>query len=202
MVAILKRDMREFDRPPKSNRADQLLLRLMYLREYRTQFHIGAAYGVSEATACRTIQKVEDTLMQSGEFSLPGKKKLQESDTEIEVIIVDVAEQPIERPKKNKRTPIAVKKKRHTQKAQVIVNKETAEIIATDFGKGSVHDFRLFKSSRIGIVAEMECLADSGYQGLAELHENSQTPKKKSKHHPLTSTQKKQVIVSYPANEF
>lgn len=102
MLEILKSEMREFGRPPKLSRADQLLLTLMYLREYRTQFHIGVAYGVSEATVCRTIQKVEDTLMQSGEFRLPGKKKLQESELEIEVIIVDVAEQPIERPKKIK----------------------------------------------------------------------------------------------------
>ena len=33
------------------------------------------------------------------------------------------------------------------------------------------------------------CLADAGYQGLADLHTNSQTPKKKSKHHPLTLEQ-------------
>ena len=102
MLEILENEMREFGRPPKLSRADQLLLTLMYLREYRTQFHIGAAYGVSEATVCRTIQKVENALMRSGEFRLPGKKKLQESETQIEVIIVDVAEQPIERPKKTK----------------------------------------------------------------------------------------------------
>lgn len=34
------------------------------------------------------------------------------------------------------------------------------------------------------------CLADAGYQGLADLHVNSQTPKKKSKLHPLTPEQK------------
>ena len=53
-----------------------------------------------------------------------------------------------------------------------------------------MHDFKLFKLSRIGIVEQIECLADSGYQGLTKLHANSQTPKKKSKHHPLTSEQK------------
>ena len=53
-----------------------------------------------------------------------------------------------------------------------------------------MHDFQLFKTSRIGIIEEIECLADSGYQGLTRLHANSQTPKKKSKHHPLTPVQK------------
>jgi len=33
-------------------------------------------------------------------------------------------------------------------------------------------------------------LADAGYQGLADLHENCQTPFKKSKYHPLTQKEK------------
>jgi hypothetical protein len=100
MVAILHRDLRDFGRPSKLSREDQLLMSLMYWREYRTEFHIGITYGVSEATVCRTIRKVENVLMKSGEFRLPGKKALQPSDTLIEVVLVDVTEQPIERPKK------------------------------------------------------------------------------------------------------
>ncbi len=109
MLDVLETGIREFGRPPKLSRADQLLMTLMYWREYRTQFHIAETYGVSEATVCRTIQKVENTLMKSGEFRLPGKKKLQESETIIEVIVVDVAEQPIERPKKSKNDHIVAK---------------------------------------------------------------------------------------------
>jgi hypothetical protein len=45
---------------------------------------------------------VEDTLVRSGEFRLPGKKVLQSSDTVFEVVLVDASEQPIERPKKAK----------------------------------------------------------------------------------------------------
>jgi hypothetical protein len=83
---------------------------LMYWREYRTQFHIAGSYGISEATVCRTIHKVEDALARSGEFRLPGKKVLQLSDTFIEVILVDASEQPIERPKKSKNGTTAVKR--------------------------------------------------------------------------------------------
>jgi hypothetical protein len=110
MLQALHTEMRDFGRPTTLNRADQLLLTLMYWREYRTQFHIGETYGVSESTVCRTIQKVENALLRSGQFRLPGKKALQESDTLIEVIIVDVAEQPIERPKKSKNDPTAAKR--------------------------------------------------------------------------------------------
>ena len=101
MVTVLESEIPKFGRPPKLSRADQLLMTLMYWREYRTQFHIAQAYDVSEATVCRTIQKVEEVLMNSGQFRLPGKKALQPSDTIIEIVVVDATEQPIERPKKN-----------------------------------------------------------------------------------------------------
>ena len=70
------------------------------------------------------------------------------------------------------------------------MNIKTAQILATAFAKGSIHDFQLFKTSRIGIRPQTKCLADSGYQGLTKLHTNSQTPQKKSKHQPLTPAQK------------
>jgi len=101
MLAVVETGLRAFGRPTKLSRADQLLLTLMYWREYRTEFHIGLTYGVSEATVCRTIQKVENVLIQSKQFHLPGKKALQPSDTIIEIVLVDATEQPIERPKKD-----------------------------------------------------------------------------------------------------
>ena len=101
MIAVLETELPNFGRPPKLSRADQLLMTLMYWREYRTQFHIAQAYGVSESAVCRTIQKIEDALINSGQFRLPGKKALQPSDTVIEIVVVDVTEQPIERPKKS-----------------------------------------------------------------------------------------------------
>ena len=101
MLAIVVRDLRDFGRPASLSRADQLLMTLMYWREYRTEFHIGVTYGVSESTVCRTIRKVEKVLMKSGEFRLPGRKALQASDTLIEMVLIDATEQPIERPKKS-----------------------------------------------------------------------------------------------------
>jgi hypothetical protein len=101
MLTVVQKGMRDFGRKPKLSRADQLLMTLMYWREYRTEFHIGLSYGVSEATVCRTIRKIENVLMKSGEFHLPGRKALQPSDTTIEVVLIDATEQPIERPKKS-----------------------------------------------------------------------------------------------------
>ena len=62
--------------------------------------------------------------------------------------------------------------------------------MATAFCEGKKADFALFKQSRTGLALLTRCLADSGYQGLDKQHTNSQTPKKKSKHHPLTKEQK------------
>jgi hypothetical protein len=110
MLAVLKRELPNFGRPPKLSRANQLLMTFMCWREYRTQFHIAGSYGLSEATVGRTINKVEDALVRSGEFRSAGKKVLQPSDTLIEVVLVDVSEQPIERPKKSKNATTAAKR--------------------------------------------------------------------------------------------
>jgi len=110
MVSVLENEMPNFGRPPKLSRADQLLMTLMYWREYRTQFHIAQSYGISESAVCRTIRKIEDALINSGQFTLPGKKALQPSDTVIEIIVVDATEQPIERPKKSNADITAAKR--------------------------------------------------------------------------------------------
>lgn len=90
-------------RPSKLTVEDQVLMTLEYLREYRTYFHIAQSWGVNESTAYRIIRKeVEDYLSASKVFSLPGKKKLLESDQEIQVVVVDVTESQIERPQKNR----------------------------------------------------------------------------------------------------
>jgi len=88
-------------RPPKLEVADQVLLTLEYWREYRTMFHLAAGWGISESSVSRIITRVEDILANSKEFTLPGKRRPDLS-PEIEVVVVDVVESPIERPKKNK----------------------------------------------------------------------------------------------------
>lgn len=79
---------------------DKLLMSLEYLREYRTYFHLGRSYGLSESACYRACKWVEDTLIKSRQFSLPGKKELLKRDMEYEVILIDASETSIERPKK------------------------------------------------------------------------------------------------------
>lgn len=86
-------------KPSKLPLEDKLLMTLEYWREYRTYFHIGTAYGYSESQAYRSIRWVEDSLIKSGKFSLPGNKMLHTLDKEA-IVLIDVTESPIERPKK------------------------------------------------------------------------------------------------------
>lgn len=104
---------RKMGRPPKLSVQDQVLLTLEYWREYRTLFHLATSWGIHESNVCRIIRRVEDILIKSKAFRLPGKKKLQPADHQIEFVVVDVAETPIERPKKS-RKPITVAKRSAT----------------------------------------------------------------------------------------
>ena len=97
-------------RPNKLQVPEMLMMSLEYLREYRTYFHIAASYGLSESNAYETIRWVEDTLIQSGVFALPGKKALTREGTDIEVVLVDATETPVERPKKSKNGTIRAKR--------------------------------------------------------------------------------------------
>ena len=73
----------------------------MYYREYRSQFHIGITYQISESRVCEIIDEMERILITDKRFHLPGKKALLKQENQFEVVLVDVTESPIERPKKN-----------------------------------------------------------------------------------------------------
>jgi len=98
----LRRKRRVSGRPTKLSVEDQVLMTLEYWREYRTFFHLAKSWGIHESSVWRTIRRVEDVLTKSKAFKLPGKKVLQPADHEIEFIVVDVAETPVERPKKSR----------------------------------------------------------------------------------------------------
>lgn len=85
---------------PKLCIEDQLLMMLMYHREYRTFMHIGVDYGISESQCHRIITDLENILIQSNAFKLPGKKALTKSNVKWSVVVVDVGESPVERLKK------------------------------------------------------------------------------------------------------
>ena len=84
--------------PSKLIVEDQILIALEYWREYRTYFHISLDWKVSESTVFRLVRKIENILIKSRRFSLPGKKKLLDTYLDEDLILIDVMESPIEIP--------------------------------------------------------------------------------------------------------
>ena len=83
-------------RKPKLCEEDRVLFMLEYYREYRTLYYMGIDYGISEGQASKVVRDVE--------------RVLYEADNEIEFIIIDATESPIQRPKKSKSTIIQGKR--------------------------------------------------------------------------------------------
>ena len=106
MVEILKEaesKKKKFGgKPNKLSVEERLFMWLEYMREYRTYFHTGVSFGISESACFRNCVWIEDTLIKQKEFSLPKRTAPLKSEDEIEVVVVDATESPIERPQKNK----------------------------------------------------------------------------------------------------
>lgn len=88
---------------------DMLFMTLKYWRQYVTQLELSVEFEVGEATTHDVIVWVENSLAKSKKFSLLGRGALLEH-PEIEIVLVDVTESPIERPKKTSADGIAVKR--------------------------------------------------------------------------------------------
>ena len=95
-------------RPNTLSLENRLLMSLCYWREYRTYFHIALDFNVSESACFRNIVWVENCLVASKVFALPGRGNLQNAENG--EILIDVTESPIERPKKNRNAIIREKR--------------------------------------------------------------------------------------------
>ena len=73
-----------------------------------------------------------------------------------------------------------------------MVDRKSGEIISLAFANGKKHDFQLFKDSRTYVRSDTALGADTGYQGLAQMHANSLLPKKRSKSHSLSKHERKE----------
>ena len=194
MVRTIKAKDKEKKKPgrkPKLIIEDQILMTLQYLREYRTYYHIGKDWKISESSVCRIVHKIENILIKSRQFRLPGKKELWQSFSDEELVVMDVMESKIERPKKRQKQFYSGKQKEHTLKTQLVIQQKTGQIICIVNGKGRTHDFKLFKNSGVKFGDLIKVIADKGYQGIAKIHQLSQTPIKKKKGEKLSKEEKR-----------
>ena len=84
----------------------RLLLTLNYLRHYPTFSSLGSMFGISESYANKIFHKTVDYLLK---FVRP-KKTNELSLDDVCTVVIDVAEQEIERPAKKKKSSYSGKK--------------------------------------------------------------------------------------------
>ena len=71
------------------------------------------------------------------------------------------------------------------------MNYDGGEILDVYNDIGTVHDFRMFKESLVGVLPDnIFALLDSAYQGVHEYFGNALIPHKATKNNPLTDEQK------------
>ena len=173
-------------KPKKIFITDCILLTLYYLRHYPTFENLGNIFGISESY-CHKLYSRYARIIAEVE-TLPNRKELINNPPD--TLIVDVSEQPIERPVKHQKDYFSGKKGRHTIKAQLVICALTLTITSVICGKGRQHDFSVFKINRLFIHPKSLLLADSGYQGLQKLHKNTTLPHKRKKGSSLTAEEK------------
>lgn len=167
------------------NLKEHLLSLLMYYRCYTTQEFIGMLYGVDDSCICRSIKRIEPILAKV--IAIKKDRTLTQKD--LETIIIDCTEQPIERPKKRQKRYYSGKKKQHTLKTEVQITEGGRIVSASKSHTGKVHDFEIRKRGS-PMSGNSRAYGDSGYQGLEKLHRATEIPYKKPKNGHLSFEEK------------
>jgi hypothetical protein len=163
-----------------SDMENHILVMLIYYKFYITYDFLGMIFGVDASTANRAVMRIEPILAKISHFE---KKRLSNKD-DLSTIIIDVTEQRIERPVKDQKIYYSGKKKRHTIKTEIQINKHGKIISISKPYPGSMHDFKIRKEGK-KLDPDSRVLADSAYQGLADIHAKAFVPYKKSKNKKL-----------------
>jgi hypothetical protein len=161
---------------------DQVLMAVIWLRQYPTQEVLGFLFGVSDSTALRAVRRCLPVLEQAGRDTMrmpdpgPGRRKKLPallSDTPGLAVVIDTFEQRTHRPKRRQRAYYSGKKRAHTLKSQVGVDEETGRVVdVSDSVPGPWADIKLLKKSRLlkRLPDGVGGIGDLAYVGIADLH--------------------------------
>ncbi len=166
---------------------DKLTILMVYYRTYVTHEFLGYFVGLDNSNICRLFKKMEPLLARK----IYIKKDRTLTNEKIEEILLDVTEQPIQRPKKtsDRKKYYSGKKKRHTQKVELVMTPEGEILSISHTRPGSEHDFKVRRQSD-PLPRKPKKYVDLGYQGLQKITRNTFLPFKKPKGKPLNSEQK------------
>jgi len=163
-------------RPFKLDVKDRLLILLVYYHLYITYTLAGFLFDLDQSNICRDIQKIESLIRQC--IPIPRKiyniTKRLKTPEEVEqyfpgfLSFIDSTEQQIPRPVDNKRKRIfySGKKKIHTVKTQLVVNKHGIIIHKSKHKKGRRHDYDIYKKNHPVTPKQVVNVFDLGYLGV------------------------------------
>lgn len=176
--------------------ADQLLLTVIWLRQYPTNEALGFLFGVSDSTASRARTRCLPVLEQAGRDAMrmpdpgaAGRKRLPGllKDTPGLAVVIDSFEQRTRRPKRRQRAYYSGKKKAHTLKTQVAVDEHSGRFAdVSDSVPGRWADVKLLKRSRLmtRLPAGVGGIGDLGYTGIRDIHPSGACPRRKPRGKP------------------
>jgi len=184
---------------------DRMLMVLMYYRLYITNELLGYLFDLDQSTISRDVKYIEPVIKSC--IPIPEKmtKKTRRIGTIEELLelfpemkaFLDATEQEIPRPKNKRRRKnyYSGKKKKHTVKTQIMVNKKGLILHKTKHRKGKQHDYDIFKKNKPPpIPPKIEIGVDLGYYGIEKDYPelNINIPVKKPKRKELTRQEKRQ----------
>lgn len=172
---------------------DQLLLTVVWLRQYPTQEALGYFFGVSDSAARSAIERMRPLLEAAGRATMrgrdPGVKHRRHAAALLAqipelAVLVDTFEQRVQRPAARRQADehYSGKKKMHTLKSQVAVRASDGRIV--DVGPsvpGPTADLTLLALSGLCGRLPPDCGlgGDLGYVGIEKLHAQGHTPRRK-----------------------
>lgn len=185
---------------------DQILLTLVWLRQYPTHEVLAYLFGVSDSTVSRIIQRVLPMLEQSGQDTMrmpdPGKKRRRTLDELLKNTpelagVIDTFEQRVQRHKQPDEADkyFSGKKRQNTLKSQLGVDEENGRVVdISDSVYGPTADIKLLDQS--GLLEKLPggvgAIGDLAYVGMNQLHPQglAAAPRRKPRGFGLSSAER------------
>ena len=180
---------------------EKLFFILFYLKTYPTFDVLAFFTGKSRGRTCeachyfmRVLEKALGRKLVLPERKISSVEEFLRRFPQAKDVFFDGAERRTQRPgkPKNQRKTYSGKKKAHTRKNVIIANEKRRILVLSPTKSGRRHDKRIADKFLFGeyIPEEVCIIADSGFQGIQNIHKNTWLPVKGTRNKPLTVEQK------------
>lgn len=163
---------------------DQVLLTVVWLRQYPTHETLAYLFGISDSTISRIIERVLPLLEAAGRDTMrmpdPGRKRPRSLDALLHdtpdlIVLIDTFEQRVQRPRDRAAADqlYSGKKKQHTLKSQITVDETSGQVVdIADSVVGPTADSTLLAQSHVlqRLPPGVGAGGDLAYVGMAALH--------------------------------